>query len=363
MNAPDIITFLGLIGCRQIRAASRVVRASCPFESQHPGGQDKHPSFAIKIVEGDESTFKCYTCNNGGDLGRLLILLDRFHPMTKKQADRLYGFVIQNDRPSKASLLAQADPNAPAALRARALAAGWRDQIYLSKGAAAPKKPEPPPPMSESFLEDYFIDPVDDGLKYLIGKKGSGPAGAKYRGYALETVQAWELKWHPVQRRIAMPTRDTRGRLVGISGRTVDPKAHPKYLHSNGFPRDFYLYGEHKAIPGTGILVEGQFDVIGLWQDGFVNAVAAFGSSLTLHQLEKIEYLFDEVVILTDGDEPGRTAAEKWQRQLASRVPARVPEMPKDKDPDDLSKEEKIAILGEPRVVDNRFSLWDRETP
>jgi len=208
--------------------------------------------------------------------------------------------------------------------------------------------------MSESYLDDYFLDPSGDpsgdGLEYLT----------KRRGYTLNTIRVWELKWHPRQRRIAIPTRDRNKRLVGISGRAIDPGGYPKYLHSTGFPREFYLFGEHMAIPGTGILVEGQFDVIGLWQDGFPNGLGAFGSDLTLRQLEKIVDMFSDVVILSDGDDPGRKAAERWERQLRERLPVRVPDMPKGKDPDDLSMEEKIAILGEPKVVDNHFSLWDR---
>jgi 5S rRNA maturation endonuclease (ribonuclease M5) len=271
--------------------------------------------------------------------------------MTLARAKQLYGFLIAKDRISEEE---QVDPDSLAGIRERANAAGWRNQIYLSSGSApiaSAPPPAPPPPMDESFLDDFFIDPIGDGEKYLRKRK-----------YKPSTIVAWELKWHPKQRRIAIPSRDERGRLVGISGRTVDPKGRPKYLHSTGFKRDFYLFGEWKLLPGTGILVEGQLDVIGLWQDGFINGVAAFGSSLTSLQIDKIVRFFSDVVILTDGDQPGREAAQKWEKQLASHMPVRVPEMPKDKDPDDLTKEEKVEILGEPRVVDNRFSLSYRET-
>lgn len=363
MNAPDIITFLGLIGCRKIRPFARGVRATCPFESQHVGGQDEHPSFAIMLPVGGEgeSTFKCHGCNQGGDLGRMLKLMDANRPMQggmfaekagfKDRAGELYRFIITKDRMSAAAVEAQ-DPDSIAAIRARISAATWQDQIYLSRGdAPAPARVQPPPPMDESFLDDFFIDPIGKGLKYLTK-----------RGYREETIRAWEIKWHPKQNRVAIPIRDKKGRLVGISGRTIDPKGRPKYLHSTGFKRDFYLFGEWKLIEGTGIIVEGQFDVIGLWQDGFRNGVGVFGSSITAFQLEKIVDYFSDVVILTDGDKPGREAAEKWCKQLDGLIPFRVPAMPTGKDPDNLSQREKIDILGTPQVVDNRFSLCDRET-
>lgn len=340
MDSEHIVTFLNRIGCRKIRAAGRVVRASCPFEFRHGGGEDKSPSFAVTISDG-ESSFNCKACNIGGPLERLLHLLDRDKRLNFKTLKEMTGFVLAHDQISLAELKRRQE-----LLERREFGESKVKEIAgVEISAASPVLSSVPtvsldlPTLPNEHLTQYFSEPDEEALAYLHG-----------RGLSNETIRTWELRWHRFQKRIAIPVRDRKGRLVGISGRAVGRDRIPKYLHSKGFRRDFYLFGEDKVeSSGTGYLVEGQFDVIGLWQYGYRNVVAVLGSHLTKFQMEKIVQFFSEVVIVTDGDPPGREAAARFAGSLSSRLRGiRVVDVPDGKDPGSITEDEAIDLLGPP---------------
>ncbi len=344
MDSTKIYTFLNMVGCRNIKIASRVVRATCPFEYLHSGGVDKHPSFAVKIVEGDESTWKCFTCNRGGLLERMIEFMNKDRVMPEKRMNDLYGFVIKYDQVNLSRLIREAGEvqHHTQKYTPSANTSG----IYASPNEIALQSPPAPdiPAFPESTLEEFFDDPSGAGLKYLKGRKVTD-----------KTIAEWELKWHPQQQRVTTPVRDMDGRLVGISGRTINKKGRPKYLHSDKFPTSYILYGEHKVVPGnTGILVEGQFDVIALWQYGYRYPVGVFGSTLNPHQADKVVKIFRDVIILTDPDDGGRKAGEQYVRAIGGRIPHRFVYLPEGVDPGKLMEkhtlDDVIEILGPPQA-------------
>jgi hypothetical protein len=343
MDSTNIYKFLNLVGCRNVKIASRVVRATCPFEYLHSGGVDKHPSFAVKIVEGDESTWKCFTCNRGGLLERMIEFMNKDRVLPKKRMNDLYGFIIKHDRVNLARLIREVGE---VRHHTQKNVSSANSDIYASPEVAALQKASLPvlPTFPEGTLEEYFDDPVGEGLKYLKSRKVSD-----------KTIVEWELKWHANQRRVMTPIRDLDGNLVGLPGRSVVKKAKRKYLHSTGFKRDYYLYGENKVVPGnTGYLVEGQFDVIALWQYGYRYPVGAFGSTLTPNQADKVVKIFSDVVIVGDPDAAGQKAAEQYARAIDGRIPHSFIYLPEDVDPGKLMEKftlaDVIEIFGPPQV-------------
>jgi DNA primase len=187
-----------------------------------------------------------------------------------------------------------------------------------------------------------------EAQKYLKGPE---------RRLLASTIDAWELGWNWKNRRVMIPIRNADWKLVALSGRAIDPGVRPTYMHSKGFHRDYYLYGEHRIVTkgGRGILVEGFFDVMGLWQKGYPGAVAMMGTWLSDLQVEKIVALFKELVIIPDGDAPGLEAADRILKQLKHKVSVRiVGGIPKDMDPDCLSPEFLSNELGPPVLLDNQ---------
>jgi DNA primase len=195
-----------------------------------------------------------------------------------------------------------------------------------------------------------LLDPLSGPqLEYVLNTRKLEPL----------TIEVWELKWNPETSRIAIPIRDEKMRLVGISGRSFYEWQKPKYLHSKGFKRDYYLYGEQLLTEKTvespsriGYLVEGFFDVIKLWQYGYDNVFAMMGSYLSAAQEQRLVSNFDAVVIVPDGDKPGYEASERIQTKLKKRLRCTITPMPVGYDPDDLTEAMAKMLLGEPLRVD-----------
>lgn len=139
------------------------------------------------------------------------------------------------------------------------------------------------------------------------------------RGFKESTLKTFDVgdchsEGKPMYNRAVVPVYDEHNRYIGCIGRDITGKSERKWLNSKGFKRKV-LYGyninqdrikETKTI----ILVEGQGDVWKLYENGIRNAVGIFGTSISEDQLFLMETIhLENVVILTDMDEPGREAA------------------------------------------------------
>ncbi len=146
--------------------------------------------------------------------------------------------------------------------------------------------------------------------------------------------------------RVMCPIFDIRDRVVGYSGRVVDPKQKiAKYLNSPETPiftKGDQLFGLKSARVAMRsnkvnqlILCEGNLDVISLWQAGFQNTVAAMGTALSERQANLIKRLSPAVICVMDGDAAGQAAAFKsLPTLLAQGLDVRGKLLPLDQDPD-----------------------------
>lgn len=172
------------------------------------------------------------------------------------------------------------------------------------------------------------------------------------RNLTKASILDWELGWHAGAHRISIPIRDKNGKLVGISGRAFHG-GKPKFLHSDGFHKDFYLYGEHRCQTGGVVyLVEGFFDVMMLWQRGYRSPLSYMGGGgISAFQVTKLEsFGFKRAIIIPDGDAAGRKMAEQVHKAVNERIPAEIVSMKDGLDPDDLEADELVELLGEPEV-------------
>jgi 5S rRNA maturation endonuclease (ribonuclease M5) len=123
-------------------------------------------------------------------------------------------------------------------------------------------------------------------------------------------------------KRVVFPVYDESDTfMVGCTGRTTT-NHHNKWINQKGFNKSIFLYNYGKAISrireiSTMILVEGQGDVIRLWDAGIRNAVGIFGSKMSDAQ----EFLVQKtgaanIVIMTDNDDAG----ELCKRDINNRL-------------------------------------------
>jgi len=361
MDADQIEKFLDALGSSaDIRYSGGWINSACPFASyRHRKGTDKRPSFGVSVQPGTFSNVRCFGCGLKTDLKTLLWKLvklrgrgpwyDRACKIVMREGmslDEIERRLAYSDNPS-------------ASLDERFKKATF---AFSTPKASTPKGGKKVlsvehleyDPIAEEELEKFREIPPEV-MDYLTSPR---------RKLQHTAIELWQLGWQPYSRRIVIPVRDWHGKLVCMSGRALDkktddggwePERDPKFLHTKGFKRDYFLFGEHLVDKNQpGILVEGHFDAIYLRQMGYPNTVAVMGSWLSAVQVEKILAMFTEVTILPDGDMAGGEAALKWEHALKGRVPVKVLDVLTDHDPDDYDDEQLLELFG----FDNPLPSW-----
>jgi len=146
--------------------------------------------------------------------------------------------------------------------------------------------------------------------------------------------------------RIIFPFYD-RDNIIGFTGRTLGiAKKIPKYLNSRDsdwFKKQSLLYGwnfNRKYIIQSKevVIVEGQFDVLQLYQRGVQNAVAVSGSYFGSQAAGILSKSIKRATIFSDGDEAGAKASLRIAELLAQRgVDLNIIYL-EGKDPDEAAK-------------------------
>ncbi len=134
-------------------------------------------------------------------------------------------------------------------------------------------------------------------------------------------------------------------KLKFIEGRFLrNLEEQPKYFRQPAkakvndilFPLDKVKHTNHI------ILVEGLFDMLNMWNNGFTNTLCLFGA--TNFSKKKAEILdnrgITRVDIMMDSDSPGRAAAQKIAELLDScDISSRIIELPPGLDPGEITKQ------------------------
>ena len=124
--------------------------------------------------------------------------------------------------------------------------------------------------------------------------------------------------------RLMFPIWNQQGLAVGWIGRTLvdDRKKYVNVRESALFKKNRLLYGynfakEHIITTGKVILVEGQMDVVTLFQEGILNVVASSGTSSFKNAGACLLGRYDpHVYIVFDEDDAGRKARVAAEKSL-----------------------------------------------
>lgn len=146
--------------------------------------------------------------------------------------------------------------------------------------------------------------------------------------------------------RLMFPIWDELGRVVGFSGRILDPDSKaPKYVNTPETPlfhKGRLLYGLHLARQafkdmGHALICEGQIDVIACHRAGLVNAVAPQGTAFTEEQCRMLKRFTQNITLAFDADEAGAKAVMKSIGIAhAEGLTVRVVVLPEGEDPDSI---------------------------
>jgi DNA primase len=360
-DASDIVRVIG--EHIALKAKGREFAGLCPFHDDHK------PSM---MVSPGKQLFKCFVCGAGGDV---FGFVQKYHSMEFREAleylaeragivltprGRGNGSCATNE--THASLEAHESHSSDAAItradliRANAEAAEFfrlilkREdlgavgrQIIAKRGIA--------PAMVEQFGIGLAPDRWDGLLLTIQGK------GLDVRAFA----EAGLLKhrdsgglYDAFRNRLMFPIQDQIGRVIAFGARRINEEDEPKYLNSAEtrlFQKSSTLFGLFQAARAiqterTAIITEGYTDTIACHQAGITNAVATLGTALTRGHATVLRRLCDTVVLLFDGDDAGRRAAERafdvyfklfFAEELDVRI-ATLATVTDAKDPDELLK-------------------------
>jgi DNA primase len=134
---------------------------------------------------------------------------------------------------------------------------------------------------------------------------------------------------------------------VAYAGRSIDG-SEPRYLFPPNFRKSQVVFNLHRAVGEAArwaIVVEGFFDCLRVHQSGFRNVVALMGASLSEVQEQLQLERFQQLVLLLDGDKPGRRASQHLAARPWGKVSLSKVGVPSGGQPDQLSNEEIEWIL------------------
>jgi len=354
----EMVDLADLIGEQlQLKRAGREFKAICPFHD------DSHPSMFVNPQKG---IYKCFACGAGGNA--LTWLMNYFH-MTRGEAWKLLAertgielhFEERKARRSGSGPSGSGgagdegagefiDLDPAEIVRAHEVALSYFRTIlkHPVHGAVARKI------FAERGIGDEMIERFElgaapggdvwDGLVRTLNKREIDLRAFLESGL-VSARRSGDGYIDRFRNRLIFPIHDLLGRPIAFGARQIDAEDQPKYLNSPEharFSKSGTLYGLHLAQRSIqslsqAIVVEGYTDVIACHGAGIDNAVATLGTALTRQHAMILQRFCDCVVLLFDGDQAGRKAADRAvEIFFQSNVDIRMGMLPEGCDPADL---------------------------
>jgi len=282
------------------RATADEILYSCPYPGHSHG--DETPSAYMNTGAKDRAKTTNWKCHGCGRQGTAVAFYAHVENVSKQEARRvLKAQYAPNFRaPKGGSILAELEQRfaEPTRLRKRA------ENNPVIAFAEYERR----------FAVDWFESEQSDApeCRYLFE-----------RGFTADTLTAWDIGYDDSSRRLTIPIYDRLSRMVGIKGRAWEEDVKPKYKilgdkgrrKSYGWPvyeKTRVVFGLHHCYRNEPlVLVEGELDVIALWQHG-ITAVATGSAHLSLIQQRLIRDHADEVVVWFDEGTAGEQATWGW---------------------------------------------------
>lgn len=319
MNEQGLRSALERLGCTRVRGPNPhgELTATCPVARwKHAHGEDRSPSFSVRVMEGDVSLCRCFSCGHAGTFLYLVEMINR---------------LMDGDFADLVKQVAAAENVSPADLAARGAA-----QVDAAREAAR---------------RTIDVEVWDESE--VAAWVGQVPQYAIDRGLTIETCKAWGLGFDRKELRLVFPVRRADGRLVGVTGRAIDGDTRPKYKDYWGFKKSDYVYGEwmFDADAKRVFVVEGFLDVLLMWQRGFRSVVGTMGAMPSKRQAEKIRGFGVPVYLAQDNDDAGRVGRDRLRDALRGRVPLFDVPLPDGGDPDEMAEAEMRAAVDRAEYV------------
>lgn len=349
----DIVSFISEY--IPVKKAGRNFKALCPFHGE------KSPSF---VISPERQIWHCFGCNLGGDSFTFLMHYEnlefpealRF--LAKRAGVELARFHSEKGITSEKEKIYSLNHLACEFYHYLLFKhkIGQKALAYLEKRGINSLA-------AKTFMLG-FAPRISSALSdYLIKKKGYKREDLLKAGLA---VQRGREIVDFFQGRIIFPLFDHRDNACGFSGRTLDSFGlAPKYINT----RETLVYQKRQLFFGLNIakqaikkenraiVVEGELDVMALFQEGLRNVVAVKGTALTQDQVNLLSRFAQKVSLCFDMDSAGQEAIRRSLAVLEQRgLTTTVIQIPSGKDPDESSKEDPVAFK---KAIKNDIGIYD----
>jgi len=311
----------------QLRKTGRNFVGLCPFH------KEKTPSFTVSL---EKQIYYCFGCNEGGNAINFLMKYDNltFHEAIENLA-RQYGITIKRDFTKR--------NNSFDALSK--LAEHYHKNLMSSRIALEYLQARG---IKTDIIEEFMLGYSEKSrqkLAYFM--KQSGIPSDVFMNTGI--VRTKEKQVYDIFRgRIVIPILDVNKRIIGFGGRTIEKDGFPKYINSpesSVFSKGSSLFGIDKARKDIAeknevFIVEGYFDHISLYMNGYKNVVSTLGTAVTEAQLSKLRNYTENITLMLDGDEAGIKSALRLIGIFSEMdINGNMIVLPEGHDPDSFLKE------------------------
>ena len=170
------------------------------------------------------------------------------------------------------------------------------------------------------YTPPTFIQYDEVIIKRLNSQALESPRAMRYfdgRLITKSSVSKFNLGYSEKQDMVTIPVHSPEGMVIGFVGRSLEGK---DFKNTPGLPKSKTLFNLHRVKANDKVyVVESSFDAIRLDQVG-MPAVATLGATISKNQVELLEKYFNEIYLIADNDEAGKSMSKKMIDKLKSRV-------------------------------------------
>ncbi|RKX70500.1 DNA primase [candidate division WOR-3 bacterium] len=313
-----------------LQKVGRNYRALCPFHS------DTHPSF---YVSPEKQIFYCFGCQKGGNIFTFLMEYEGigFYDALKKLGAKV-GIEIKGKARGRYEHLYELNE----------IVADIYHQILHQPQGKVGLEYLHQRGITDTTIEEFKLGfaPTYARLIVSLERKGYRRDDLLKGGLIIGTHR--EL----FRNRVIFPITNPGGRVVAFGGRAIDDQIQPKYLNSPETPifkKRANLFGlsfaKRPIIEKQEVMiVEGYFDLLMLYQNGYRNVVAPLGTALTQDHGLLLSRYTKKALIIFDADPSGIAATIRSIGQLLAHMDVRVVELPPGTDPDAIVRDDPAQL-------------------
>lgn len=338
-----------------LKKAGRNYKALCPFHSE------KSPSF---VVSSERQIWHCFGCGKGGDCYTFLMEYEKLEFIEALRMLARRAGVTLVESPFSSKTFSQKER----LYKINRLAldfyhylltkhkVGKNALVYLQEKRGIKL------PIIGTFKLGFSPSLGTALVAYLTKKKNCNT----------EDIVAAGLGFYKNGRlvdffanRIIFPIFDHRDNIVGFSGRVLNDNIRTsKYINTREtliYHKGSVLFGlntakEHIKKEGRVLVVEGEFDVISLFQEGVNFAVAVKGTALTENHANLLSRFVSKVSLCFDQDKAGEEAAKRSLSFLEDKGLTVTVVQAEGKDPDEAVRKDSVEFK---KALKHDDSIYD----